>query len=604
MDPSDLHLSLETGCATLAESPNDGVREYLQQHATLALGDLQDVPRELFVQASGSQCCYSGSYAILLGVISQGFPVWRHRGGCRRLYVGVDGHWCIGDEDSSDSRSVSRRIFSPTPHGGELPTRASTEKWFCFDDRLQKGVQDVYITLSSVCQFSLAQLELHVTASAQYLPFSGAYKIVDGEYANGFRVWRQAGGNRWLYTLRDGRWCFCGEEVRLLKGFTTCGCMSHADPHGGVMPEHLEAGKWRHRDVGTQCFIEDESIAVSAVFPRVAPRSVYLESPLGQQQFAGEYSLVAGDAANGFPVWQQSGGRRYLYSCPDGHWCFGEEDARRDDFRGTAGPICTDGQHGCAMPDEAGPWLRHDQIEKRHLKDAALNVQATSWWSSSSPICLQVSCSPAFACCTGRYDLAPAVSTNGFPAWRRRGGGWWLYTTPTGHWALGPGHPRGVPATASSAVGRLYHPNPHGGLSPDTLSGRWARHDLETGAAVTDVVVSVSSRGRWCFVSWFRCCRRHRARSSNTSGIDAKAVLQCSAAVSSVSLVPTASSERFAISSVVEDASADAALGIGGLEGSNEKEAAVTMSLEISNQATNQETQLEVKEVFEELICA
>lgn len=596
MDPSDLHLSLETD-AILAASPNDGVREYSQCVAP-ASDDFEGMPRELFVQACGSQRCYSGSYAIVPGDISQGFPVWRHRGGSRRLYVGVDGHWCIGDEDSKDSRSVSRRIFSPRPHGGELPTIASTERWFCFDDRLQKGMQDVDIVVSSVCGWSLAHLELHVTSSVEYLPFAGAYGIVDGEYANGFPVWRQAGGNKWLYTGRDGHWCFCGEEVRLLKGFATCGCMSHTEAHGGTMPEQLEARKWRHFATGTRSFIEDSSIAVSAACSRPTPASVYLESPLGQQQFAGEYSLVAGDAANGFPVWRQSGGRRYLYSCPDGHWCFGEEDARRGDFRGTAGPICTARQHGGVMPDAAGPWLRHDQITERHVEDTSLDIRSDAWWALGAPICLRVSCSSAFACCSGCYDLAPSVSANGFPAWRRRGGGWWLYTMPTGQWALGPGHPRGVPAAASSATGRLHHPNPHGGLPPAALSGRWSRHDSAIGGAVADVVVLVSLRGRWCFTSWFRCCcRRRLARRGGVSGVDSKAVLHFGTGVSA--------SDGSASVLAVADKPANSEQGIGNVDGSKDKDVAdAVTSLDVSNQCVSQETQLEPNEAFEDFICA
>jgi len=79
--------------------------------------------------------------------------------------------------------------------------------------------------------------------------------------------------------------------------------------------------------------------------------------------------------------------------------------------------------------------------------------------------------------CAGCYILQANVLANGQPLWKHRGRAYWLFSAPTGHWAIGGEDVKNENFVRSS--GWIYQERPHKGLMPDQSSSRWLLFDDE-----------------------------------------------------------------------------------------------------------------------------
>jgi len=70
---------------------------------------------------------------------------------------------------------------------------------------------------------------------------AGTYELLDGEMANGQPLWKQKGGQRWLYSGTSGRWCIGGQDVKEDDFQRAAGYISQTAPHKGAMPDRTSS---------------------------------------------------------------------------------------------------------------------------------------------------------------------------------------------------------------------------------------------------------------------------------------------------------------------------------------------------------------------------
>lgn len=102
----------------------------------------------------------------------------------------------------------------------------------------------------------------------------GMYEIVKDELANGLPVWRQLGGERWIYTDLVGRWSIGSSKVKEKSFQCNSGFIVTEKPHAGVMPHQMLSVKWVRFDEEKKAWRKDEDITIASeyveeeLFPR------------------------------------------------------------------------------------------------------------------------------------------------------------------------------------------------------------------------------------------------------------------------------------------------------------------------------------------------
>jgi hypothetical protein len=91
---------------------------------------------------------------------------------------------------------------------------------------------------------------------------TGLYCIVRGRTANGFPLWKQQGGEHFLFSGTGGRWFVGDDEEERLHFNCNAGVIVSQSQHKGQMPHKMIAGTWQHFD-GDK-WINDRSIRVSS----------------------------------------------------------------------------------------------------------------------------------------------------------------------------------------------------------------------------------------------------------------------------------------------------------------------------------------------------
>jgi len=94
----------------------------------------------------------------------------------------------------------------------------------------------------------------------------GMYVLVEGELANGMPMWRQLGGERWLYSDNHGRWTIGGAKARNVNFQNSSGFVYCSAKHQGSLPDEVSIGKWMRHDEETGKWCLDEEITVSNEF--------------------------------------------------------------------------------------------------------------------------------------------------------------------------------------------------------------------------------------------------------------------------------------------------------------------------------------------------
>jgi len=271
--------------------------------------------------------------------------------------------WIIGGPDAKEKNFECSRgvIYCQVVHGG-LPPDKVNGTWFWLDDDIFREDHCIEVT-SSLERPAL----LHVPSTLGQQTCSGEYVLAAGETANGHPLWKQVGGTHWLYSGKNGMWIIGSREVRRMNFDCSRGVIYSKMVHGGVMPDKL-GGAWLRLD-GSK-FKEDAAITIGT-----KPAVLNVISPKGQRRCEGEYVLVAGQTANGQPLWKQMGGKCWLYSGTAGMWIIAGSDAKRLKFDCSKGLIYCKAQHHGVMPDKVGSvWLRLDGDS--FIEDVRINISA------------------------------------------------------------------------------------------------------------------------------------------------------------------------------------------------------------------------------------
>jgi len=92
----------------------------------------------------------------------------------------------------------------------------------------------------------------------------GMYVLVREEKPNGMPVWRQLGGERWLYADKDGRWSIGSNKVREKNFNCSAGFIFCPEPHGGIMPHEMKM--WCRWDEGKNKWAKDDEITVASEY--------------------------------------------------------------------------------------------------------------------------------------------------------------------------------------------------------------------------------------------------------------------------------------------------------------------------------------------------
>lgn len=312
---------------------------------------------------------------------------------------------------------------------------------------------------------------------------AGEYVLIPERKANGQPIWKQAGGNYWLYSGDKGMWIIGGSDAAALNFECSRGMLFCKILHGGQTPDKF-SGSWLRLDGET--FVEDDAITVSQGI--VQPRALCVVSPNGQHRCAGEYVLVAGEMVNGLPLWKQRGGKCFLYSGTNGSWIIGGNDAKEKDFKCSRGVIYSKRSHGGLMPEAVGcVWLRLSG-EKFH-EDASILV-------SIKPLPLYVRSPNGQQRCSGEYVPVADKMANGQPLWEHIGGKCWLYSGSNGMWIIGGNDAKEKDFQCTRGV--IYCKTAHGGLTPDKMFGVWLRLEGETFRE--DAAISVSTQPQTIYV--------------------------------------------------------------------------------------------------------
>lgn len=306
---------------------------------------------------------------------------------------------------------------------------------------------------------------------------AGQYTLLAEESANGHPLWKQAGGNFWLYSGNNGMWIIGGQDAKKKKFDCSRGMLFNKVLHEGITPDNI-SGVWLRLD--GEAFVEDTEITVTTNLH--IPQSLRIISPNGQQRCAGEYILLVGEVANGEPVWKQKSGRSWLYSGSNGSWIVGGSDAKEKSFACSKGVIYCKHPHGGIMPDKvSGVWLRLDG-SKFH-EDVAIMV-------SIKPSPLYVLSPNGQQRCAGEYVPVADKMVNGQPLWEHISGKCWLYSGSNGMWIIGGSDARERSFQCTRGV--IYRKTIHAGLTPDKMVGVWMR--LEGDTFREDAAISVSRK--------------------------------------------------------------------------------------------------------------
>lgn len=110
---------------------------------------------------------------------------------------------------------------------------------------------------------------------------------------------------------------------------------------------------------------------------RCIPEALRLASPNGARECEGTYTLVLGHMPNGYPLWCQARGGRWLFAGTDGMLLVGHEEQRRCNFFCNEGVIASIHAHAGLLPHEVlSGWQRDDG--RAWQRDAGIVVVASA----------------------------------------------------------------------------------------------------------------------------------------------------------------------------------------------------------------------------------
>jgi len=193
---------------------------------------------------------------------------------------------------------------------------------------------------------------------------------------------------------------------------------------------------------------------------------------------------VAGETANGQPIWRQSAGQFWLYSGIKGMWIIGGGEAKEKSFQCSHGVVFCRVLHNGTTPDKVnGTWSRLDGDAFAEDED----IQITT--AVAKPFSLRIVSPNGQQRCAGEYQLVVGESANGLPLWRQKGGKCWLYSGSNGMWIVGSTDAKEQNFNCTRGV--ICSKVPHGGLLPDRVGCVWLRLSGDSFHEDSSITVSI-----------------------------------------------------------------------------------------------------------------
>mmetsp|Transcript_106052 Transcript_106052/g.253129 ORF Transcript_106052/g.253129 Transcript_106052/m.253129 type:complete len:535 (-) Transcript_106052:162-1766(-) len=303
-------------------------------------------PSRLYVQTPHGQHRCSGEYVPAEDRLANGYPLWEHAGGKCWLYSGSNGMWIIGGTDAAAKNFECTRgvIYCQTVHNGQMPDKM-VGNWLRLDG--DKFREDAAILVGT------KPPSLHVLCPNGQPKCGGEYVLV-GDRWHGQPTWKQRRTDLRICSGADGHWMVAA--ARKENGDSEKPLLRCDQPHLGETPDKV-LSSWSRLE--GEDMEKDDQIKVSSTSSLGKPVKLHVSTPSGQQSCGGEYLLVAGESANGSPLWKQMGGKYWLYSGTNGLWIIGGSGAKRKNFDCSRGVIYSQTPHGGQLPHQvSGIWLR------------------------------------------------------------------------------------------------------------------------------------------------------------------------------------------------------------------------------------------------------
>eukprot|EP00931_Biecheleriopsis_adriatica_P056432 TRINITY_DN33431_c0_g1_i1.p1 TRINITY_DN33431_c0_g1~~TRINITY_DN33431_c0_g1_i1.p1 ORF type:complete len:855 (+),score=147.81 TRINITY_DN33431_c0_g1_i1:29-2593(+) len=460
-----------------------------------ALAFEQLEPQRLWLLAP-SRGGIQGEYALQKGRDKQGQPLWRQVVGSGWLFsTGSDGFWCFASNEADLVQKLGH-IQSVEPHSGCFAHEVAswqyhdgsawhTDVSICvftsreaFDAAASAAVVEDY----QICYSSLWLL------APPYLALQGEYRKQEARHERGQPVWRQVGGDGWIFSTTKGRWFVTeGEAGIAVNG----GVIATTTPHNGALPHEMQ--HWQYFHDGT--WHPDSSVFISEKQAEAehrlaeqkaealrracsAPEQVWLICP-PKPLLQGEYVRQPGRVERGQAVWRQSGGQGILYSL-GGLWCVATKEsdvAKNLGLLQCAEPHKGQGPHevedwqfadGNVWRADRCIWVTADQEKGlRALAEQETEAQKRAL-SAPQQLWLKASSKPALE---GQYAKVSGRIERGQAIWHQLGGSGWLYSSAGGRWFV---------ADREDAVtqcgGVIASSAPHQGRYPHETE-RWQQYD-------------------------------------------------------------------------------------------------------------------------------
>eukprot|EP00929_Paragymnodinium_shiwhaense_P076658 TRINITY_DN39446_c0_g1_i4.p1 TRINITY_DN39446_c0_g1~~TRINITY_DN39446_c0_g1_i4.p1 ORF type:complete len:2236 (-),score=608.99 TRINITY_DN39446_c0_g1_i4:800-7507(-) len=333
-----------------------------------------------------------------------GWPIWKRLFADDWLFSSPGQRWMLGDKDEEevDFDTDTGNLTSRMAHAGRLPDEMPWGCWLRFNERRSTWLADPGIFVreadSKVPEF------LVLDAPGFFAAYSGSYKLVRGDYRNGWPFWKREDENHWLFSGESGRW-FIGDEDEAEVDFRCdTGNICSEEAHEGRLPNEMPRGGWLERDPEDDEWFESPGIVLTPLLvpPRAqqpdsddertveeAPSMILVSiSGTAGLQCRGEYWLLVGKFRNGFPLWQRRDGRLWLFSGTDGHWLIGGEDEKQANFECSTGLMRSQESHNGLLPhrvsqhdwmawhEERQDWIDFVQLEMQGLSVAEQKTAA------------------------------------------------------------------------------------------------------------------------------------------------------------------------------------------------------------------------------------
>ncbi|CAE7593251.1 unnamed protein product [Symbiodinium sp. CCMP2456] len=419
-------------------------------------------PKQLWLLAP-ARGAVQGEYVLQKGRDNFNQPLWRQQKGSGWLFSSApapDGFWRFANSDVELADRLGP-IQSAQPHDGAAPQKVAS--WQYYDG---SGWHDdtSILVLDSQEKFLAAAKKQSSSASEEHPPslwlLAPRYPNLQGEYRKqetrrerGQPVWRQVGGEGWIFSTSKRRWFITDDEAGIIQ---SGGVMASVAPHNDAPPNKIEHwqffndGSWQPDATILLTDKQAEAERLLAEQQReallrseTAPERVWIICP-PKPLIQGEYARQPGRIERGHAVWRQAGGSGILYSNGlGGLWCVATKEA---DVQKNLGVLQCSTPHQGRPPHEMEAWQYADGSTWRLHKEMRITDQREEglaalaeqealarrradlapshlWLKAASKVALQ-----------GEYIKVPNRLERGQALWQQAAGPGWLYSTSGGRW--------------------------------------------------------------------------------------------------------------------------------------------------------------------------